>query len=326
MVMLPLIGWFVIIMNANGCKKPTSGSVDTTSPYPSLSEQRTLLSNKPQVIPTRILDSSQIIDDLEFLASDACEGRKPGTKGHSLAMERILMRLRTARVDSFDQSMIQVFDASTNSPGKNIVGYVKGTSFTDQYIVVSAHYDHIGKTATGDIFYGADDNASGVACMLALATYFKKNPHPYSLIFAAFDKEESGLVGARQFVQFYENKSRLEALKFNLNMDMIARSDNNEIFASGIAHNPTYKKVIEAVQTKTNVKLLMGHDGVSPEADWTSQSDHYAFHARKIPFIYIGVEDHPDYHKTTDTFNKINYARYIEICNMIALMVQTLRP
>jgi hypothetical protein len=323
-ILISLILFIVI----GSCKKhvpPLDTRIET--PYPSLAEQRARLATKPWVTPTRILDSIQIINDLKYLASDACEGRKPGTAGHTRAMERILTRMRTAGLDSFENSMIQVFAGADSTKGKNIVGWLKGTSHPEKHIVISAHYDHLGKTPNRETYYGADDNASGVACLLALATYFKNNPHTYSLIFAAFDKEETRFEGAYHFVSQWVKRGQLAAIAFNLNMDMIARSDSNEIFASGILHYPQFMYAIDAVQPKTNIKVLMGHDGQRLEADWTNLSDHWVFHERFfIPYMYIGVEDHPDYHQPTDTYDKINYSRYIETCNMIALLTQALKP
>ena len=110
----------------------------------------------------------------------------------------------------------------------------------------------------------------------------------------------------------------------NLNLDMVARSDKNEIYACGLKHYPALGYAVEAVQSKTTVNLLSGHDSGSFHEDWTTQSDHYAFHKAGIPFLYIGVEDHEDYHRTSDTFDKINYSSYIENCNMIAMLVKAL--
>lgn len=312
----------------SGCKKGvrTAPVIEDTAPYPSLTEQRDALTAKPKVVPTRLLDSTQIINDLQYFASDACEGRKPGTAGHGRAMERIIDRMRLIGLDSFGNALTQSFSAKENTQGTNVIGWVKGTTYPDKYILLTAHYDHVGRAANDAIYYGADDNASGVACLLALAKYFKQNPHSYSLIFAALDKEESGLEGAYGLVRALEENGSLTKVKFNLNMDMIARSDNNEIFACGLKHYPSFRYAVDEVQNKTNVKLLMGHDGGTPGDDWTPQSDHYAFHKKRIPFLYIGVEDHPDYHKPTDTYDKINYSRYVENCNMVLLMVQALRP
>jgi len=325
-VIIILITLCIAAVSIVSCKKVVTSDFRIETPYPSLAEQRASLAAKRWVTPTRILDSIRIIDDLVYLASDSCEGRMPGTIGHDRAMNRILTCMRSAGVDSFDHSLVQVFTGLDSVPGRNIVGWLKGTAYPEKYIVISAHYDHLGKTPNGEIYYGADDNASGVACLLALAAYFKKNPHPYSLIFASFDKEESGLEGANHFVAQWANQGHLAALTFNLNMDMIARSDSNEIFASGILHYPHFLYAINEVRATTNVKLLMGHDGQRNESDWTAQSDHFAFRNRFIPHIYIGVEDHADYHQPTDTYNKINYSRYIENCNMVASLIQLLKP
>lgn len=297
-------------------------------PYPSISEQRLCLLNKPLVTPLRDLDSSQIIQSLEYLSADACEGRKPGTAGHELAKKYILTQMRAIRVDSFSSSLEQPFrgfNINGTDSGANLVGWLRGTSFPDKYIVLTAHYDHLGKNANGEIYNGADDNASGVACLLALAKYFKQKPHPYSLVFAALDREETWFEGAYNLVHFLGAQMGEKNIKLNLNMDMISRSDSNEIYACGLRHYPSFKYLIEEAQNKTNTKLLMGHDGGISGRDWTNASDHSAFDQRNIPFLYIGVEDHEDYHTTTDDKEKINYSRFIENCNLIYSIIQTIK-
>jgi hypothetical protein len=317
-----------IILITFGCRDKEVVK-EEIAPYFPLTEQRIALVVKQKVTPVRILDSLQIVNDLQYLASDICEGRKPGTAGHANSVEMILNSMRKAGLDSFNNSLLQTFTGKSingSTAGKNIAGWIKGTTFPQKYIVLTAHYDHLGKSTNGDTFYGADDNASGVACLLALAKYFKQHPHPYTLIFAAFDREETGLEGAHNFVQQYRQAGTITNIKFNLNLDMIARSDNNEIFACGIKHYPSFKYVVDEVQNKINVQLLMGHDDSGQGGNWTNQSDHSAFHERGIPFLYIGVEDHKDYHTTNDKATNINYSRYLENCNMIALMVQIVNP
>jgi hypothetical protein len=317
---------FIITLN---CRHNEVIETDEELPYPPINEQRAGMNANTQVASIRILDSLQIMTDLQYLASDICEGRQPGTGGHEKSLEMILARMRSAGVDSFNNSLIQSFSGKSINGftgGKNCVGWIKGTSFPKKYIVVTAHYDHLGKTTNGLIYNGADDNASGVACLLALASYFKQNPHPYTLIFVAFDREETGLEGAFNFVHHYRQSGEITNIKFNLNLDMIARSDKNEIFACGIKHYPSFRYIIEEVQKKINVSLLMGHDDSNQGGNWTYQSDHSAFHERGIPFLYIGVEDHNDYHTTNDKLNNINFSSFLENCNMVALIVQALRP
>jgi hypothetical protein len=106
----------------------------------------------------------------------------------------------------------------------------------------------------------------------------------------------------------------------NLNIDMIARNDKNEIFACGIRHYPSLKYLVNQIQKKTNSKVLMGHDSGKNREDWTFWSDHYPFYKKKIPFLYFGVEDHVDYHQPTDTWDKFDLKFYIENCNMMAMV------
>ncbi|WP_207497151.1 M20/M25/M40 family metallo-hydrolase [Aridibaculum aurantiacum] len=304
----------------------SSASCQLALPYPSVDAQRAAYANKKWVKPTRLLDSLQIVTDLKFLASDTCEGRSPGSVGHELAMKRVIARMKAAGLDSLDNSLVQTFSARGpfgNTTGKNVIGWLKGKKEPNKFMVISAHYDHVGKNSRGT-FYGADDNASGVACLLAMAKYFKKNPQPYSIIFAAFDREESGLQGAHKFVEYMDSTNRLSAIKFNLNMDMIARSDSNEMFASGTRHYPAYISVVEKVRPLTNTVLLIGHDYGSSREDWTKLSDQFAFHKKNIPFLFVSVEDHEDYHKPTDTVDRINLSRYIENCNMLLLLAKSI--
>ena len=114
-------------------------------------------------------------------------------------------------------------------------------------------------------------------------------------------------------------------IKLNLNMDMLARSDSNEIYVCGLKHYPNLASAVKGVKTKTSVILIAGHDSGSLFDDWTTQSDHFSFHKAQIPFLYIGVENHADYHRPTDTFDKINLSSYIENCNMVVTLIQALQ-
>ena len=197
----------------------------------------------------------------------------------------------------------------------NFVGMIAGTKKADKYIVITAHYDHLG-TRKGTVFNGADDNASGTAALFAIASYFKKNPPEHSLIFVAFDGEEKGLVGARHFVRNLPVKK--ESIVLNINMDMISRNDKGELYSSGSRPDTPLRPALEKVQKSARVKLLLGHDDpATGRDDWTNQSDQAAFHAAKIPFIYFGVEDHKDYHKSTDDFANIQPEFYVKAIETI---------
>jgi Zn-dependent M28 family amino/carboxypeptidase len=263
------------------------------------------------------LDSAQLIADLQFLSSPALEGRLVGTEGNKVARNYIAARFDSLQLAMPDSGRFQSFPARNRATGVNVLGIIKGTVYPDQYVVISAHYDHLGKKGE-KIYTGADDNASGSAALLAMAAWFKQYPPQHSIIFAAFDAEEGGLMGSKYFAE--HPAAPIANIIFNLNMDMVSRNDKNEIYASGTFHYPQLSKYIDSIRPLTKVTVSLGHDDASKGAsdDWTTQSDHYAFHQKGIPYIYFGVEDHPDYHQPTDSFEKVNKSFYYQVCNMIA--------
>ena len=186
------------------------------------------------------------------------------------------------------------------------------------YFVVSAHYDHLG-IRDGQIYPGADDDASGVAVILELAAFCQKTPFRHTILFAAFDAEERGLQGAKAFL--VKPPVPKDRIALNVNLDMVSRSDKREIFVAGTYHYPDLKAPLEEVAKRAPITVLFGHDKPVAIAggveDWTNQSDHGPFHAAKIPFVYFGVEDHADYHKPTDTADKINRGFFVDVAETI---------
>jgi len=140
------------------------------------------------------------------------------------------------------------------------------------------------------------------------------------MVFAALDAEEEGGSrenGARTLVETLSPG----AVALNVNLDMVSRSAVNEIYAAGTYHTPRLKPILEEVQRRAPVKLLFGHDRPMPGAggqdDWTLQSDHGEFHKAGVPFVYFGVEDHADYHKPSDTPDKIDPRFFGDAVDMI---------
>ncbi len=274
---------------------------------------------------SRIINAKQLLRDIETLSADDMQGRGIGTEGGAKAREYVVTRFKETGLKSFGNSYLQPFDFTARNGGKvngvNVIGYVAGKKNPEKYIVVTAHYDHLG-IRNGEIYNGADDDASGTAALFALAEYFKKNRPSHSIIFAAFDGEESGLRGSRKFVA--DAPVKKESIALNVNMDMVARNDKNELYAAGTYHYPTLKPTLEKIAKNANVKLLLGHDRPELKSDdWTNQSDHFAFHQAKIPFVYFGVEDHKDYHKPTDDFANINREFYVRAVETILETVKT---
>lgn len=270
---------------------------------------------------SKIINASQLLDDLRTLSEDKMQGRAPDTAGSRMARELIVNRFKKINLRMFGDSYIQPFvfgAAKTNAA--NVIGYVEGKTNPKKYIVATAHYDHEG-IKNGQIYNGADDNASGTAALMTLAEYFAKNRPAHSIIFVAFDAEEKNLQGAKKFME--KPPVEKSAIAMNVNMDMISRDAENELYAAGTFHYPFLKPYLEKIKVSQPVQLRFGYDSPQAKDDWTIQSDHAAFHAQKIPFIYFGVENHADYHEPTDDFERIMPAFYVGVVETIIEAVKS---
>jgi Zn-dependent M28 family amino/carboxypeptidase len=268
-----------------------------------------------------LLSADSLLAHLKELSSDRYEGRRTQEAGNLLAGEYIRQRFEGIGLlpftDYFQSFKFYNRWAKTAISGRNVVGYVKGTAHPDLYIVLSAHYDHVG-VQKGEIYNGADDNASGTSALIELARYFHHHPPRHSIIFAAFDAEELGLQGAAAFVD--EPPVPLDSIRFNLNMDMIGRNAKDELYVCGTSHYPFFRAPLEELARQSRLSISFGHDG--PPDDWTNSSDHARFHRQGIPFLYFGVEDHEDYHRPSDVFEKIKPGFYADVADYI---LQSLR-
>jgi Zn-dependent M28 family amino/carboxypeptidase len=258
------------------------------------------------------VDAGELLHLTELLSNDALEGRQIGTPGNEAARGFLRKRFETLRLKKIGDSYEHPFtvmpspESGGEEPvrGVNLLGLVEGrTPGEGKMIVITAHYDHLG-IVDGEIYNGADDNASGVAALVAVATWFSRNRPQHDVLFALVDGEEPGSLGSRNMLR--SGAVDLSRIALNLNFDMVSRSDVNELYVSGTYHNAGLVPLVEEIAAKSPVKLLLGHD--RPEQgpdDWTMLSDQAAFFEAGIPFLYFGVEDHPDYHKPTDDYEKI---------------------
>lgn len=271
--------------------------------------------------------AEQLLSDIEFLASDELQGRFPESEGSLLAQNFIIDRFESLKLSSFNDGFRHPFSATNSRSGQtfdhiiNLIGYRPGRVNPDRFIAVTAHYDHLG-VVDGEIYNGADDNASGTAGLLAAARYFSENQPLHSILFIAFDAEEQGLLGAREFVE--NPPVPLERIALNVNMDMISISYVNELFVVGTAHYPFLKPLIESAATGVPVHLRYGYDSDEWPQDWTMASDHGPFHEKGVPFIYFGVEDHEHYHQPTDTFENITHDFYVDAVETIITVIKYL--
>lgn len=283
------------------------------------------IDEQPETFST--VDSEQVLSDLEYLASDELEGRKTNTEGNRMAQEYIEKRFQNLGLKMFGGSYRHLFDHSSPRSEEefvdavNLIGYVEGSVNPDRYIVVTAHYDHLG-VREDEIYNGADDNASGTGGLMAAARYFTNVQPENSIIFIALDAEEQGLGGARHFVE--NPVVPLGQIVMNVNMDMISNNFDNELYAVGTYHYPFLKPLIEQTTADGPVNVLFGYDSDEWPQDWTMASDHGPFHEKGIPFIYFGVEDHPHYHAPTDTYENTNPEFYLEVVETIIDVIENL--
>jgi hypothetical protein len=304
--------------------------------------QRAQLANRHVASTRARINGAQVLADVKTLASPAMAGRAVGTPGGKAAREYVLARFRQLRLEpAFGRSYEQPFRFvpfrgvkfwrakfwQDHPPidGANVAAIVRGTVDPQHLLVVSAHFDHLG-VRDGKLYPGADDNASGTAAMLAAASWFAANPPKHSILFVGFDGEERGLKGAQAFVD--KPPVPLEQMLVDVNFDMISRNPDNEIFVTGLYANPQLAPTLHALRVRAKPIILFGHDHPRPfwqmMDDWTDQSDQGAFAAKGIPFLYLGVADHEDYHQPTDTFEHIDPPFYLSVVESVLDIVTAL--
>lgn len=262
--------------------------------------------------PTATADAlgAQLLTRLTALAHDSMEGRGAGTPGGARGrayIEHELRALGVAPIGMSYQLPVRVrARPGADTLGANVVARVPGRLGTGPVLVLSAHHDHLG--VRGDSIYnGADDDASGSVALLSLAEAFQRQPLDHDVIFAWFEAEESGMLGSRAFVE--KPPVPVEQIAVNVNLDMVSRHEGGAtLWVAGTSHYPFLLPIAESAVPTASVRIRFGHDtpGGSANDNWTSSSDHASFHRAKIPFLYLGVEDHPDYHKPGDDASKVD--------------------
>jgi len=263
---------------------------------------------------------------LKMLSADNMAGRKFASTESTQAQNYIIASLVNNNVQPFQKKYRHPFTFKSfifEKEGNNIIGYVKGTRFPNQYIVLSAHYDHLGQKGS-KIYNGADDNASGTAAILAFAEAIAKQPLKYSVIFLFTDGEEVNLLGAKAFIS--QQKLLLPQIKLNINIDMIAGSKStNKLYYIDKRLDtilPQDKiKHLRLLSNSSAIRIKRGFKGGGYRGNRTTSfinaSDHASFNRKHIPFIYFGVGEHKNYHTINDEFNNVNLSFFIHACQSI---------
>ncbi|HWQ87368.1 M28 family peptidase [Brevundimonas sp.] len=262
---------------------------------------------------------ARLLDDVRILSAEDMQGRDTGAPGGEMARNYIVGRLEALGVAPPPMGRMQPWEMQGRTRagaktwnGVNVIGLIPGARVANRYIVVTAHYDHVGVNAEGQVFNGADDNASGVATMLALAADLKREAPDHSVLIVALDGEERGLLGARHFVE--APPVPLTSIAMNLNFDMTARAETDgKLWVTGTYQNSAFRPILEAIPANGAVALAFGKDTPQDtgEDNWVESSDHAAFHRAQIPFLYLGVNYHPDYHRPSDDFERITPSVFI---------------
>jgi hypothetical protein len=271
-------------------------------------------------------DSQNLLKIQRLLASDEYQGRRSGE--NELAQNLIDSCFRDIGLEYFNNSYKEYFEFSRRGgsekiTGANIIGSIKGTKHPESYIVIGAHYDHLG-VRNGDIYNGADDNASGTAALIIIADYLKTKRPEHSIIFAAFDAEEMGLKGSRHFVD--NPPPGISNILLNINMDMISHNTDYELFIVGTHYFPEYRSVIEQVSKGSPLIVSYGHDNPDNHSQdyWMNSSDNGPFHNKGIANITFSVEDHDDYHTPLDDFENTNPGLYLNAVDLIINSIETI--
>jgi aminopeptidase YwaD len=223
------------------------------------------------------------------------------------------------------QVSVQVNIESTRATVNNVLAYLPGK--TDEYIIVGAHYDHLGRgyygslapSQMGQIHPGADDNGSGTAGVLELARLLApmKGRLERGILFASFAGEELGLLGSAEWVK--EPTRPIGKAVAMLNMDMIGRIKDDKVYVGGVGTGSDFKSLLEQEQSKSPFKFEYSAGGYSA-------SDHTSFVARGIPVLFFFSGLHSDYHKPSDTWDKINApaaAHLLDFIQDVALKIDS---
>ena len=287
------------------------------------------------------IDQNDLRAFIKTLSSIQFEGRSVDNDGQIKTQEFIIDRFKTLQLEPFsydgylekftlnqtDKGEIYLQTHQSEQVGKtietaNVIGMIRGES--DQSIILSAHYDHVGKDEN-EYYPGADDNASGVAALLELAEEFAQYKNlKYTMIFLATSAEESGLLGS----SYHVNHPGFEPERVicNINMDMISRCDSEQADCD-------YLYFISDNRSEALDSLVREADKLFPECtlDYSDsysyiffRTDTYNFSKKGIPSILFFAGFHDDYHKPTDTMDKIDFDilenRIKLICEVIKLL------
>ena len=261
---------------------------------------------------------------VDVLASDAFEGRNAGSRGGRAASTYLVEQLRRYKLKP--AGMDEGYYQSLDNGYRNVLAMIEGSDpkLKHEYIVVGAHYDHVGYgTSTtsfgplGLVHHGADDNASGTAGLLEVAEALTRLEQPprRSILIAFWDGEEQGLIGSEHFVQ--HPTIPLANIKLMINLDMIGRLQNDTLTVFGTRTSAGLRRIVSESNQEAGLKLEFTREV-------KHNSDHHTFFTRGIPILMFHTGLHDDYHRPSDTVEKIDSAGIHKISQLLFRLVDHL--
>jgi len=280
-----------------------------------------------------VSDQASINEHIEFLSDNKLNGRMAGSAGEAAAANYIADQFLASGLlpAGDDGTYLQQFVLQGPMPqamdienfiSRNVVGFTQGSAGTGQYIIIGAHYDSqgMGGMISMDqneeplIHPGADDNASGIAGLLQLADHFSVIPPQKNMLFIAFSGEELGLLGSRYFVD--QMQMSPDSVAAMVNMDMIGRLNDNALTIFGTGTSNVWDDILSAVEADSLI--------VTRSPSGTGASDHTSFYESEIPVLHYFTGTHENYHRPTDTAEKINLQGIRKVTNHIVKVVEQL--
>jgi aminopeptidase YwaD len=273
-------------------------------------------------------DAAAIARDIGYLADPRLEGRGTGTAGNDSAAAYLVRRYAEIGLKGTLQRFVAKEPVRGGEPRalptQNVYAVVPGrdASLRAEYVIIGAHFDHLGRSTTGAldpeagtvIHPGADDNASGTAAVLALAARLQRSPAKRSVILVNFTGEELGLLGSAYFAD--HAPVPLTSVQAMVNFDMVGRLRNDKLIVYGVATATEMPEVLAKANTG-GLKLNAVGDGFGP-------SDHASFYAKDMPVLHMFTDLHDEYHRATDLAAKIDAPGEVRVVDFAERVVRDL--
>ena len=320
--MKKIVSFLIVLMFFSSCAVHTKGGNNI-----SVKENINTVSGSKNNTNNIVIDSNMVRKHLYTLAADNMEGRQSGTPGIEKAAVYIENEFKKIGLSTFGglESYRQTFTFKNRKSkddiiSSNIIGVLEGKSKKDEYVIISAHYDHLGmkKSGVGDLIYnGANDDASGVTGVLALAAYFKKVGTERTIIFAAFTAEEMGLIGSTYFGK------EIDAVKFvaGINLEMIGKTPSfgpNTAWLTGFERSD-FGKIIQKNLKGSGYQLFP-----DPYKNFNLffRSDNASLARLGVPshtFSTTPIDIDPDYHQVSDEASTLNITVITQTIQAVAI-------